>query len=118
MKAVRTFLVALSVCWAGLVPAEGDSSVQRPDGRIPLWGSDRIPRKKGWFSEQSEGVSSLPTLFKTAHSLATMADDSAGAWMLTVGDVDIPVCDYATASDRDDSANRYSIRFSGGIKLT
>ena len=48
--------------------------VQRPDGRIPLWGPDKLPPARH-ISRQKENVSSLPTIFKTAHSLATMGGD-------------------------------------------
>ena len=53
---------------------ENFRKVQRPDGRIPLWGCDRLANSPH-HSRQKTNVSSLPVLFKTAHSLATMADD-------------------------------------------
>ena len=50
--------------------------VQRPDGRIPLWGRDRIPRSRN-HSAQEDGVSSLPVLFRTALDMAVMRNDPA-----------------------------------------
>ena len=49
--------------------------VQRQDGRIPLWGEDLIP-KSPHHSRQRQNVSSLPVLFKTAHSLSMMGGDA------------------------------------------
>ena len=53
---------------------ENFRKVQRPDGRIPLWGEDLIPKSPN-HSRQQQNVSSLPVLFKTAHSLAMMGGD-------------------------------------------
>lgn len=50
--------------------------VQRPDGRIPLWGRDATPKSPN-HSRQTEGVSSLPVVFRTARDLAAMKNDPA-----------------------------------------
>jgi len=54
---------------------DGFADVMRPDGRIPLYGNDKIPKRKGWFSEQSEGISSLPAFFRAAHAVAVWRGD-------------------------------------------
>ena len=58
---------------------DGFADVIRVDGRIPLYGDDVLPQRKGWFSEQSEGVSSLPAFFRAAHDVAVWRGDRAFA---------------------------------------
>ena len=58
---------------------DGFADVMRADGRIPLFGNDVIPTRKGWFSEQSEGLSSLPAFFRAAHAVAVWRGDRAFA---------------------------------------
>lgn len=47
---------------------------QRPDGRIPLWGSDGLPEGER-FSKQRFEVSSLPKIFDAAHQLVRRSAD-------------------------------------------
>lgn len=49
-------------------------TAQRPDGRIPLWGSDGLPEGER-FSKQRIGVSSLPKIFDAAHQLVRRSTD-------------------------------------------
>ena len=54
---------------------DGLARVMRPDGRIPLYGCDEISQRKGWFSEQSKGLSSYPAFFRAAHAVAVWRGD-------------------------------------------
>lgn len=49
-------------------------TAQKEDGRIPLWGSDRLPDFKG-ERLQRENVSSIPKLFDAAWKIARWTDD-------------------------------------------
>lgn len=52
--------------------------VQKPDGRIPLYGPDTLP-KSSHHSRQSDNASSLPALFRSAHDIAVMKGDAVFA---------------------------------------
>ena len=45
------------------------ANVQKPDGRIPLWGHDALP-KGPHHPKQSSDASSLPSIFRSAHDIA------------------------------------------------
>lgn len=49
------------------------ANVQKADGRIPLYGPDRLPEGEH-HSKQCEGASSLPSIFRSAHDIALMSD--------------------------------------------
>ena len=49
-------------------------TAQKEDGRIPLWGNDRLPEYNG-ERLQREGVSSLPKLFDAAWKIAQGTDE-------------------------------------------
>jgi len=48
------------------------ANVQKPDGRIPLYGPDVIG-KSPHHPKQSEGASSLPSIFRSGHDIALMS---------------------------------------------
>ena len=50
---------------------------QKPDGRICLWGKDKLPEvESDRFSKQREGVSSLPKLFDAAYNILLGTTDA------------------------------------------
>lgn len=49
-------------------------TAQKENGRIPLWGNDRLPEYKGERMQREE-VSSLPKLFDAAWKIAESTDD-------------------------------------------
>lgn len=48
------------------------ASVQKPDGRIPLYGPDTLPEGPH-HPKQRDGASSLPSVFRSAHDIAVMS---------------------------------------------